>query len=315
MMASINSLCRLCVRALLEYTPEQWLYRIAFKQSIDSCLWSLSPFGSSLPNYNTEFHVEGLDPSRVIWLTECPNRQPDDPVILFCHGGAYMMGLFFGFFAFWMVVLRRLNNPRLSILVLDYTLSQDAKFPRQLCEITMVQNELSRSCSNVVLAGDSAGGHLILSMLRHSVVPVDGVPPINTKLENTVTGLILMSPWLNLYPTEAGSYEKYKHIDMLSLNFLKRCTLKLFGGSVDPQLLLNYADASTIPWLPQSILITVGEYELFHDDIIQFYKTANRESSQLFINPKACHDEGFLLPWTSNITSAVVEYLKQLCTV
>jgi acetyl esterase/lipase len=251
-----------------------------------------------------------VDEFRVIWLTEAEQRRPQDPVVIFCHGGAYVFGLLPGFPDLWRVAYQRLKNRRLSIILLDYSLGPEAKFPRPLEEMVLLYNELSKSCDNIILSGDSAGGHLVLSILRHRKYPMYDVPLVEGP---EPSGALLMSPWVNIYPTDVGSYVKNKHKDILSTKFLRGCT-ELFLDSPDkyrcPQLNPYKDFTDWVKILPGNILVTLGDSEIQYDDIISWAKMAHLNPGQLYIETDAIHDTGFLLPAYSPITDRVVQYLR-----
>lgn len=304
------------LRLLLQHCPMPILLAVAPRLRLEFLLSLIKPFCSLGPgHYNKALAVPNVEAFRTRWLYECDDRQPGDPVVLFSHGGAYMMGLMPGFCILWTLVLEKLGNSRLSVLMLDYSLVQEALFPRQLEEITLVYNELVKSCDNIVLAGDSAGGHLTLSLLRHGEFPVEGV---TCRVGQVPCGLILLSPWLNLHPQdgENDGYVRNKNRDLLSGAYLRKCTQRLIN---DPQMYrshtLSFCKDTETDWhslLPNKVLITLSEYEIFHDDILQFAQLARVPSDSLFFDSGATHDSGVLVPWFSPVPTAILQYLESI---
>lgn len=178
-----------------------------------------------LPNYNTDFEqVENIDQYRVKWFIEAEGRTEDDPVLLYFHGGGYVLPLLPTQFAFFSDVWKQFNekSDRLSILVLDYAISpKEGHWPLQLQQGASVYNELAKSSKNIILTGDSAGGHLALAILRHMKYPVDSVPTVSAKPQ----GFVGLSPWVNIFPscgngTKNGTYATNDGLDYLSVNSL-----------------------------------------------------------------------------------------------
>lgn len=166
---------------------------------------------SNLPNFNTPFYpVNGIAKNSVKRFIEADDRGEDDPVILYLHGGAYIYGLLPNELALLMDVWKQFNteSDRLSVLAVDYSIVNQATWPAPLQETAAVYNELTKTSKNIIVFGDSAGGHLALSLLRHIKYPVNSVPAVTVKPQ----GLVVLSPEVNIYPdhgngTKNGTFE------------------------------------------------------------------------------------------------------------
>lgn len=121
---------------------------------------------TGLNHYNYYF---GGDNYSARWLHEIPDRTPNDPVILYMHGGSYALKTQVPQLDYMTELTKELGKYRVSTLVLDYTIGAALKHPAQLEEGLACYEELSKSCSNIIAFGDSCGGHLALAMLLSGV--------------------------------------------------------------------------------------------------------------------------------------------------
>lgn len=267
-----------------------------------------------IPNFNKAFDsVNGVDGSKVKWLVEANDRTEDDPVVLFFHGGGYVTGVLPTYYPALLNYYRDIGNDRLSILMLDYTLTKDASHPKQLQEAAAVYNTLTNSSKNIILEGDSSGGNLALILLRHSKYPIDSVEPVST----LPTGLMLYSPWVNLYPdgnngTMASNYGK----DILNANALQQMGV-LFApdeetrNSTALNQFKDYIDWSEVLPDPSKIFVAFGGHEVLAADIRNWANIAKLEENgaQVLNDTTGIHD-GFTFTVLSNYYHDVVDFHK-----
>ncbi|CDR46473.1 CYFA0S23e01332g1_1 [Cyberlindnera fabianii] len=215
-----------------------------------------------IPGYGKIFDAPNVDNGRIGWFVEAEDRTPDDPVILYAHGGGYLIGFYPLFIWLSSAIYSGLGNNRLSILLLDYTLTLDKVFPQQLIEFTETFNQLSKTSNNIILMGDSAGGHLCLQFLRHqNYKPFSGVVAANSSA--TTTGGIFLSPWVNVYPDpNDGTFKTNYGKDYLTAKLMQHGTevnLPERWMYTDPAFNM-YKDA--IDWdsfLPPKVFVSRGE--------------------------------------------------------
>lgn len=169
------------------------------------------------------------------------------------------------------------------IVYLEYSLTPQCKYPGQLVQITAAFQYLMHSGlspSNIVLAGDSAGGHLITSLLAHLTTPAPSVPPLDFGGEQ-IRAVILISPWVNMAGEDSESHENEIY-DYITCRIVR--TLTHFF-SPDPHHCwaapLHAADATAL-WSrafsledPKKshvgrLLITAGELEILRDSCQEF---------------------------------------------
>lgn len=119
-----------------------------------------------------------------------------------------------------------------SIFALDYSLAPEHSYPLQLAEVTAaykyILDEKQIPPEKIIVAGDSAGGHLALSLLVHLDKPNPLIPDSNKGLPKP-GGLVLISPCLSLYH-EPPSYVSNAHTDILSAPFLRRVADQFLDG-------------------------------------------------------------------------------------
>ena len=125
------------------------------------------------------------------------------------------------------------------------------------------------SPSAITLIGDSAGAHLLLSLILHISHSNPLVSPL--QVEDHFSNAVLISPWVNL-DTSAPSMQANKDKDSLTIEALKYWAQNFMGNGAS-----DYWNApSTIPpewWsdLPvDEILVLYGDNELLRDDTSVF---------------------------------------------
>ncbi|KAF8903377.1 Alpha/Beta hydrolase protein [Gymnopilus junonius] len=246
--------------------------------------------------------VEELeDGAAIMWIG--PKRT--DKVALYVHGGAYIAPLLDYPLAFWRYIKKELlkNDCDVGFAVLAYTLVPEAAYPTQLQQtIAAVDHLLSYGVhpSNLHLAGDSAGGHLILSLFSHILHPLEDIRKM-TPLEAPIRSAYLMSPWVRMKST-AASFLSNSPEEIFS-TFNVEHFAELFLANV-PEDQRPYAEADAAPdgWFDgldnvvDRILVTVGEKESFRDDILHFSQNISKIKSQFtfIIQDGAVHDDPML---------------------
>ena len=156
-------------------------------------------------------------------LQNLESPSSSDLTILYLHGGGYISSQP----SHYLLFLLRLGEAILeqgtsvSIFALDYSLAPEHVFPAQLKEATAAYeyliNEEHILPEKILIAGDSAGGHLALSFL----VALANEHSLLRKRLPKPGGLVLMSPWLSLH-NELPSFKINAHKDVLSALFLRR---------------------------------------------------------------------------------------------
>lgn len=270
-----------------------------------------------LPNLNTAFDpVDGVDESQVKWFIEADGRTADDPVILYLHGGGYVFGMFPMFPALWQDVWKQFNvkSDKLSVVWLDYDIAPtESTYPAPLRQAAAVYNTLTTTSNNIIIAGDSAGGHLALNLLRHIKYPVDSVPAVTTKAQ----GLVTLSPWVNIYPIyNNGTYETYDGVDLLSgqsLSSMGELAVPDNATRISAPLNMwkDYIDWSDVLPDYSKIFVSYGDQEVLKGDIETWLDIAQLTDSDatIFRQLDGHHDNAIFQLKNSTIFNPLVEFL------
>lgn len=213
-----------------------------------------------------------------------------DVVVLYLHGGGYTQPSTEGYYQYWHRIVRKLNGlgetKSIAVLQLAYTLAPEATYPTQLQEAATVLSHLlkeqGKPASNVILAGDSAGANLLLSLISHLLHPHPVVAPI--KLDEPLRAALLFSPWVS-FRTDFASFERNAEIDLLVPTMLRRWAAVYLGKSrEDPESDPGpvYGDPYSDPltneagwWsgmhrVVNDVLVLNGGDEVFADGITEF---------------------------------------------
>lgn len=239
------------------------------------------------PYHDNIYQTVARNGFKGFWVIQSSVQSPKPPAssdltILYLHGGGYMSLSP----AHYSLFLLRLGEAILeqgmsvSIFALDYSLAPEHVFPTQLEETAAAYeylvNEEDVPPEKILLAGDSAGGHLALSFL------VDLANPHSSsgKALPKPRGLALMSPWLSLH-NEFPSFRANERRDVLSPPFLGRVVREFLGhdaaardSPMRSRLNSPYLEFLTpepaIEWdtvLPSWVWVSAGTDEIFFDSV------------------------------------------------
>ncbi|KFY27213.1 hypothetical protein V493_03645 [Pseudogymnoascus sp. VKM F-4281 (FW-2241)] len=182
-----------------------------------------------------------------IWMIDDPSQNPDI-VFYFAHGGGFSMGSAYFYLEFLLVTLKLLcskfSNP--AIFAVEYSLAPEKCFPSQVEEALAGYNYLLTSkCvspSRICIAGDSAGGTIMLSLLLRLARPNGGgrVPrELNGEArtisaESNKPGMaFLISPWTTLVsPAHRDTESDY--LDAFRLHVFAHGYVGRSGSVYDP---------------------------------------------------------------------------------
>ena len=194
-------------------------------------------------------------------------------VILYAHGGGYTCG---GLGYARILAAKLAVATGFSVVSFEYRLAPEHKYPAPLEDGMKIWNYLmdkGYSSDKVLLAGDSAGGNLVLCMTM-KLIKEELLSP---------KGLILFSPWTDMTAT-AKSYEKYKEKDpILTKEYIEGVRDAFIGEDAD------YADSKYSPLYGDftsfpPTLIMVGRNELLLDDSVQLQKKIKNAGGEAIID-------------------------------
>ena len=117
------------------------------------------------------------------------------------------------------------------MLLPGYTVSYVEKYPTQLRQgieaLNWVISNQNKKPSDVVLAGDSAGGNMVLAMLSHMLHPHPDVSEQVT-LSEPLAGAVLVSPWTK-FGTDDDSVKRNATSDMIPPQAALRWSSQFLG--------------------------------------------------------------------------------------
>jgi acetyl esterase/lipase len=197
----------------------------------------------------------------------------EDRVILYFHGGGYVIGSPVTHRSF---VSHLARAAQARALLLDYRLAPENPFPAAVDDAVAAYRWLIGNVTTperVVFAGDSAGGGLTICALL--AVRDAGLP--------APAGAVAMSPWGDLAHT-GGSIKGNRERDpMVALELLEGMAAQYLGGA-DPRTPTAspvYADFTGIP----PMLIHVGTDEILLDDSVRITERARAAGCDVELHP------------------------------
>ncbi|KAL0777343.1 hypothetical protein CaCOL14_006861 [Colletotrichum acutatum] len=220
----------------------------------------------------------------ILWIG---NRQKATKFVLFFHGGGYVVPLLPGHLD-WCWNAYVTGGPgahaEVAVAVLQYTLVPEARYPTQLRQAIAALNQLILSGikpNDLLIGGDSAGGNLACSVVRHICHPCHlEIPAL--RLENRLAGVFLVSPWLSS-KTTTPAFTENNYVDMLTTTCMSRATAELLhprfpvrNKSDESDLAMAMPMDGDMAWVDEisaatkSLYVTGGQQEAFRDDIRAF---------------------------------------------
>lgn len=190
---------------------------------------------------------------------EIKPQQASTQLIFHIHGGAFFLGSMNTHRAFLTQVAAR---TQMQVLHLDYPLSPEAQFPEALdalFDVYAVLLDQGIQAKDIVLSGDSCGANLALALALK--IQQEQLPQ--------VSGLVLMSPFLDLTLSSESLRYNRKHDALLSIEALETGIDYYVPRSVDranPLVSPFFAELKGLP----PIHIQVGSKEILLDDAQRF---------------------------------------------
>jgi monoterpene epsilon-lactone hydrolase len=208
-----------------------------------------------------KLNIEEID-AEWIYPKNIKNIKKHNKYMLYIHGGAFCMCKTGTYRALLFMIASKIN---LVIFSINYRRSPEFKYPIPLNDCVKGYLYLLNFVKNpekIILAGDSAGGNLVINLLATLINNNLSVP----------SKCILISPWTDL--TDYGknpSWNKNNKYDFITPELAKYFSEEYIDLSknnlfdVSPLYLSNEI-LSKFP----SILVEYGECEVLHDQIEQF---------------------------------------------
>lgn len=229
-------------------------------------------FGALLSNNKEvdirEIEIEGIHGE---WI--CVNRaHMKKYVILYCHGGGYSTGS--------SIYARTLTtklaaSTSMDVLCFDYRLAPEHPYPAATEDAMKIWNYLmllGYGARDIIVAGDSAGGNLALSLVLQ----------LKEQKRLLPRGLILMSPWTDLTSSGKSHISKAAIDPVLNAGYLQ-------------EMIANYAkeEELTNPYISPLFgnfegfpptYIQVGDNEILLNDATRLHKKMVKENVSVKID-------------------------------
>jgi epsilon-lactone hydrolase len=212
--------------------------------------WDTAFAGCSVPVICRDVSAGGIDAE---WIV--PADAPADKAILYFHGGGFRLG---SVASHRDLIARMAEASGCRVLAINYRLAPEHRFPAALEDAGAAFDWLrgeNFKPEDIALAGDSAGGNLVLATMlglrdRGEPLPAAGV---------------LMSPWTDLAAT-GESYQSRAAADPIHQRSMILSLAKSYlgegGDAGNPLASPLYADLTGLP----PLLIQAGDRETVRDD-------------------------------------------------
>jgi acetyl esterase/lipase len=204
--------------------------------------------------------------------------RPEDAVkgavILYFHGGAYVVGASQPFRHFVGQVAARAKVPA---FVPEYRLAPENPFPAAVEDAQAAcEGLVAEGLTKIALAGDSAGGGLALILLSWAAAKArTGSGPIPT-------GAAVISAWTDL-ALAGESMVSRAEADPLSTPESLAATARLYLGGADPRDPLAsplYGDVAGLP----PVRMHVGEDDVLLDDSVRYGERVEQEGGTIEVH-------------------------------
>ncbi|KDN66914.1 hypothetical protein CSUB01_05226 [Colletotrichum sublineola] len=268
------------------------------------------------PSHWSEYKQHGEHGFQGVWVTKDASKSPDI-VIYYAHGGGFSMGSAYFYLEFllsWHSLLIQSGYRNPAIFALEYTLVPDKIYPTQVYEtLRGYKHVLDRAGDprKVVVAGDSAGGTLILTLLLElghmnearafkersddsAISDSESQEQLRKASESPLPGLcVLVSPWSKLISNRhENSVSDFLDRDMLWKYALQYAgTSHAYDKSASPGQCVDHrvwAEASP----SCGFFVVYGSEEVFASDIRDLIKVLVK-STQV----DSCCEEGGIHAW------------------
>ncbi len=236
------------------------LHGLVEKDDWDKQRQSQNQIGSLLGNSKeTVYRAVEVEGMACEWVSpKRPYRK--EQVILYCHGGGYSTGS--SLYA-RTVTSKLADTISMDVLCFDYRLAPEHPYPAALEDAMKAWNYLMQigyGARDVIVAGDSAGGNLALSLT------------LKLKEEGRFLprGLVLLSPWTDLTLSGKSMTTRAKVDPILDKAYVEKSTKAYADGQdlKNPLISPLFADFKGFP----PTYIQVGSNEILLSDSKRLYQ-------------------------------------------
>lgn len=234
-----------------------------------------------------------------------PENCEKDKIILYFHGGGYVIGSVAGHRVHVSKVVAKAG---VKALLFDYRLAPEHQFPKALNDAVeayfyLIHNNYQPE--NIVLMGDSAGGGLLLCLLNYLKQHQQPLP----------AGAVALSPWTDL-ACKSESLESNAKVDNLSWKDSWLYFSEYYCGNQskeNPLISPVYGDLEGLP----PMQIYAGNDETLRDDSIRYAQKAKTQGVEveLIVKEKMFHCYPICAPLFPEATEAmnqIITFIKKL---
>ena len=186
-------------------------------------------------------------------------------VILYCHGGGYTTG---SCLYARSLTYKLAENTGFEVLSFDYRLAPEHPYPAASEDAMKAWNYLmllGYGARDVIVAGDSAGGNMALSL----------VLKLKQEGRRLPKGIVLLSPWTDLMSTGKSHVTRAEVDPVLNAEYIEK-SIQCYAEGQDlenPLISPLYGDFTGFP----PTLIQVGDNEILLNDSIALHKKMLKE--------------------------------------
>lgn len=224
---------------------------------------------------------EGLKPETVELAHGASGLWIGDPtakyVVVYYHGGGFNFTANANHFVFYHKLVKDLkaSGHDVAVFLLAYSVTPEAVYPTQLRQaveaLRYILTSTSRSPSNVIIGGDSAGGNLAMAVLLHLAHPHPEIEKLS--IGAPLAGVFAWAPWVD-FRTDTPSFEKNRYKDIVTPAGAKKWSAVYLDGKPGD----SWSEPCLAPaewWKDtkektQRILIVVGGDEVLLSNVESF---------------------------------------------
>lgn len=261
----------------------------------------------------TQDHMAGVPVERVQPLAAGDgSRGPasaDDSLertVLYIHGGAFLLCSPRTHRGITVPLARQLSG---EVIAVDYRLAPEHCYPAAVDDVLAVYRELliHKNPRHIALAGDSAGGNLVIALLHAAKAEGLAMP----------SSAVCLSPWTDLTGASESIRTNISRDALLPGERLHELAMLYLDGAYvrAPTASPVYGDFTGFP----PLLIHVGDTEILFDDARRVVERARREGVEAHLRiwpglPHVFHAFSSHLPVANDALREVAEFMAvQFC--